>query len=79
MSQQSTATPCSRWNRPLKALCAIVALWGLGYSAWRIATEGVGVLGVNNSVPWGWDIVNFVFWIVGSFDFTLREIWTNGG
>ncbi|MBQ7023731.1 MAG: polysulfide reductase NrfD [Akkermansia sp.] len=44
-------------------LCALLAAWGLGWSAWRIATEGVGVLGVNNSIPWGWDIANFVFWI----------------
>lgn len=39
------------------------AVLGLGGSAWRIATEGVGVLGVNNAVPWGWDVVSFVFWI----------------
>lgn len=39
------------------------AALGLGGSAWRIATEGVGVLGVNNAVPWGWDVVSFVFWI----------------
>jgi len=45
------------------ALCMAAAAWGLGRSAWRIATEGVGVLGVNNDVPWGWDIVLFVFWI----------------
>ncbi|MBE6416923.1 MAG: hypothetical protein E7033_00485 [Akkermansiaceae bacterium] len=44
-------------------LCAALAAWGLGWSAVRIATEGVGVLGVNNNVPWGWDIVLFVFWI----------------
>ncbi len=44
-------------------LCALAAAWGLGRSAVRIATEGVGVLGVNNNVPWGWDIVLFVFWI----------------
>ena len=44
-------------------LCAALAVWGLGWSAVRIATEGVGVLGVNNAVPWGWDIVLFVFWI----------------
>lgn len=40
-----------------------VAVWGLGWSTWRIATEGVGVLGVNNQVPWGLDIAHFVFWI----------------
>lgn len=44
-------------------LCAALAAWGLGWSSVRIATEGVGVLGVNNNVPWGWDIVLFVFWI----------------
>ena len=47
----------------LVLLCAAIAVWGLGWSAVRIATEGVGVLGVNNDVPWGWDIANFVFWI----------------
>ena len=47
----------------LVALGGLVAAWGLGFSAWRIATEGPGVLGVNNDVPWGWDIVLFVFWI----------------
>lgn len=45
------------------ALGALLAAWGLGGSAWRIATEGPGVLGVNNDVPWGWDIVLFVYWI----------------
>lgn len=43
--------------------CLLAALWGLGWSAVRIATEGAGVLGVNNAVPWGWDIALFVFWI----------------
>ncbi len=45
------------------AVSVILAVWGLGWSSWRIATEGVGVMGVNNSVPWGLDIVHFVFWI----------------
>ena len=44
-------------------LGGVLAAWGLGFSAWRIATEGPGVLGVNNDVPWGWDIVLFVYWI----------------
>lgn len=47
----------------LFGLSLAAALWGLGWSAWTIATEGVGVLGVNNQVPWGLDIVHFVFWI----------------
>ena len=43
--------------------CALLAAWGIGWSSWRIAVEGVGVLGVNNNVMWGLDIVHFVFWI----------------
>lgn len=54
------SSPLYPW---LIALGGIAAVWGLGYSAWRIATEGPGVLGVNNDVPWGWDIVLFVYWI----------------
>lgn len=42
---------------------SLVAILGLGGGAWLIAYEGAGVLGVNNSVPWGWDVVSFVFWI----------------
>lgn len=65
MSQTSTfaAAPSGRWKLPLAGIFALVAIWGLGGSAWRIATEGVGILGVNNGVPWGWDIALFVFWI----------------
>lgn len=44
-------------------ICALVALGGLGGGAWLIADSGVGVLGVSNAVPWGWDVVSFVFWI----------------
>ncbi len=49
--------------RCLFALAVVAAVWGLGWSAWRIGAEGVGVLGVTNDVPWGLDIVHFVFWI----------------
>lgn len=42
---------------------ALLAAWGVGWSSWRIAMEGVGVLGLNNNVVWGLDIVHFVFWI----------------
>lgn len=63
MANSATAPTISHRRTAATLLCAAVALWGLGWSAWRIASEGVGVLGVNNSIPWGWDIVNFVFWI----------------
>ncbi len=41
----------------------MLAAGGLFVSAGRLAGKGVGLLGVNNDVPWGWDIVQFVFWI----------------
>ncbi len=47
----------------LFAVSLMAAVIGLGWSSWRIASEGVGVLGLNNQIPWGLDIVHFVFWI----------------
>lgn len=44
------------------SLCVVLSL-GLLYSVTRISIVGIGLLGVNNSVLWGWDIVNFIFWI----------------
>ncbi|MEG1739835.1 MAG: NrfD/PsrC family molybdoenzyme membrane anchor subunit [Akkermansia sp.] len=44
-------------------VCLSLAVWGLGFGSWRIAMEGVGVMGVSNNVPWGLDIVHFVFWV----------------
>ncbi len=55
------ATP--RRHAPLVGLLLLVAVLGLGGGAWRIATEGAGVLGISNAIPWGWDVVGFVFWI----------------
>lgn len=63
MNEQSASNTHPLLRTIAVLLCGGVAAWGLGWSAWRIATEGVGVLGVNNAVPWGWDIANFVFWI----------------
>lgn len=54
---------CRPWAAVCSGFCFLLALWGLGWSAIRIATEGVGVLGVNNAAPWGWDVALFVFWI----------------
>jgi len=52
-----------RLHALLVVLLLLVALLGLGGGAWRIATEGAGVLGISNAIPWGWDVVGFVFWI----------------
>ena len=63
MSNPAITQAISRRHLAAALVCLSAAIWWLGGSAWRIATEGVGVLGVNNNVPWGWDIVLFVFWI----------------
>lgn len=41
----------------ISLLCLFLSM--LGYLLW----EGVGVWGLNNPVCWGFDIVNFVFWV----------------
>ena len=43
-----------------------VATLMLGFGLWAIYTTitvGMGTWGLNNSVGWGWDIINFVWWI----------------
>lgn len=49
--------------RLIRGLAFLLAAGGMGWGAWSIATDGVGVLGVNNDTPWGWDVALFVFWI----------------
>ncbi len=36
---------------------------GLGWAVPKTITTGIGVWGNNNQVPWGWAIINFVWWI----------------
>ena len=36
---------------------------GLGYFVPLTISKGIGVWGNNNQVPWGWAIINFVWWI----------------
>ncbi len=40
----------------------IAALFGF-YAIYITVSKGIGTWGVNNSVGWGWEIVNFVWWI----------------
>ncbi|MBI2027564.1 MAG: polysulfide reductase NrfD [Deltaproteobacteria bacterium] len=55
---------------------------GLGCIAWLIY-KGIGVWGNNNPVGWGFDIVNFVFWIgighagtlISAILFLFRQKW----
>ena len=47
-------------------LALMAALGMLGFGAFAIyitLSEGLGTWGINNSVAWGWDIINFVWWI----------------
>lgn len=62
---------------------AIVALVGVGGGLTYLVSTGVGVWGNNNSLMWGWPIVNFVFWIgighagtlISAILFLTRQNW----
>jgi len=62
---------------------SVIMLGVLGLMlAWQIST-GVGVWGNNHPVMWGWDIINFVWWIgighagtlISAILFLLRQRW----
>jgi Ni/Fe-hydrogenase subunit HybB-like protein len=43
-------------------LSSVAAVFG-AYAIYITVYKGIGTWGVNNSVAWGWEIVNFVWWI----------------
>ena len=43
-------------------ISSIAAIFGF-YAIYITVYKGIGTWGVNNSVAWGWEIVNFVWWI----------------
>jgi Ni/Fe-hydrogenase subunit HybB-like protein len=43
-------------------ISSLAAVFG-GYAIYITVSTGIGTWGVNNSVAWGWEIVNFVWWI----------------
>jgi len=43
-------------------ISSIAAIYGF-YAMYITVVKGIGTWGVNNSVAWGWDIVNFIWWI----------------
>jgi len=43
-------------------LSSIATVFGF-YAIYVTVYKGIGAWGVNNSVAWGWEIVNFVWWI----------------
>ena len=44
------------------AISSAATLFG-AYAIYVTVYKGIGTWGVNNSVAWGWEIVNFVWWI----------------
>jgi molybdopterin-containing oxidoreductase family membrane subunit len=64
------------------SLAVSVLLMLVGSIGWLVY-DGVGVWGLNNPVGWGWDIVNFVFWVgighagtlISAILFLLRQRW----
>ena len=43
-------------------ISAIASAYGI-YAIYMTVAKGIGMWGVNNSVGWGWEIVNFVWWV----------------
>lgn len=44
------------------AISSVAAVYGV-YAMYVTVVRGIGTWGLNNSVAWGWDIVNFIWWI----------------
>ena len=43
----------------VSSLMMIMGLWAI----YTTISKGIGTWGVNNSIAWGWGIINFVWWI----------------
>ncbi len=43
-------------------ISSAATLFGV-YAIYMTVTKGIGLWGVHNTVAWGWDIINFVWWI----------------
>lgn len=54
-------TPGLWWYIAL-GISSIAALFGF-YAIYLTVSKGIGTWGLNNSVGWGWEIINFVWWI----------------
>jgi len=55
-------TKAANWWKFALAIAFIMSMWGL-YSIYITISQGIGTWGVNNTVAWGWAIINFVWWI----------------
>jgi len=43
-------------------IASLAAMWGM-YSIYMTVSRGIGMWGENHTVAWGWEIINFVWWI----------------
>lgn len=50
------------WWKIAMSLALLLSAMGL-WAIYVTVTEGIGTWGVNNSVGWGWAIINFVWWV----------------
>ncbi len=51
-----------KWWYIAMTITTLLLIGGV-YAGYVTVSQGLGTWGLNNSVAWGWDIVNFVWWI----------------
>lgn len=51
-----------KWWYVAMSIATIMLIAGI-WAGYVTITQGIGTWGLNNSVAWGWGIVNFVWWI----------------
>lgn len=76
--------PTKRWyiGLSITGTMLLIGAVSLGWLLWK----GVGVWGINQPVEWGFDVVNFVFWVgighagtlISAILFLLRQKWRTG-
>ncbi|MBW6489891.1 MAG: polysulfide reductase NrfD [Lentimicrobium sp.] len=54
--------PIPTWWKAVFGVSMLATLIGV-IAIYKTVSEGIGTWGVNNSVGWGWEIINFVWWI----------------
>jgi molybdopterin-containing oxidoreductase family membrane subunit len=59
---QPMETPPGLWWYIAFGVSSVAAVFGV-YAIYITVSRGIGTWGLNNSVGWGWEIVNFVWWI----------------
>ena len=50
------------WWTVALGLSSLATIYGI-YAIYITVYKGIGTWGVNNTVGWGWEIINFVWWI----------------